>query len=274
MTRSYISGSRFFAFNIWDYNSIKAVMDAAKACGSNVILQTSSRIFEQMEQEMVRRFVSYYRDKTGVNAYLHLDHCRKLETLQRAVDQGWDSVMLDASHLSLADNIALTNQASEYAHARGVLLEAEVGQINGVEDGIENESELIARMSDIEQFLRSTDVDMFAAAIGTCHGLYKKRPQIHYDMIERIGELSDKPFVIHGGSGLTDNDFVRLLSYKNVKKINISTELKQAYRRGIKKAEEAGLLERDGFEAIAVEKMVYEEIKTVAEHKMGFLVRI
>ena len=260
-----------FAFNIWDCDSIQAVLDAAAMCNCEVILQTSSRIFEAMQQESIRYFVSYYSKKIGVNAFLHLDHCKSFGVIKHAVDMGWDSVMIDASSLPLEENIAMTNAVCNYAHQKGALVEAEVGEIHGVEEDIISEAAGVADITEISRFIRATDVDMFAAAIGTCHGIYKKKPNIHYDLIEQIERIVDKAFVIHGGSGLSDDDICTLLSYKNVRKINISTELKQAYRNGILQAEKMGALNGDGFEVTKVKKEIYTAIKAVAEHKMRLL---
>ena len=224
-----------------------------------------------MEQGLIREFVTSYSLRTGVKAYLHLDHCRKIDTVKLAVDSGWDSVMIDASHLSLDENIKLTNQVSVYAHAKGVLVEAEVGQIQGVEDDAVSDTDGIADIHDIERFLQGTNVDMIAAAVGTCHGLYRKTPDIRYELIKEVGILTDKPFVVHGGSGLSDANFEKLLSFTHVKKINISTELKQAYRNGIINAEKNGMLMRDGFDVMAVKREIYYAIKTTAAYKLRLL---
>lgn len=265
------NNKKYFAFNIWDQDSIKAVIAAGSNCSFDVILQTSSRIFEKMEPELIRAFVSSYSDKTQIKAYLHLDHCRDFEIIKMAIDCGWDSVMIDASNLPLKDNINITNCVCDYAHKKGVLVEAEVGQIQGVEDNISYDIEGIADIADIKEFLENTDIDTFAAAIGTSHGLYKKLPHIRYDLIEQIGEITKKPFVVHGGSGLNDLELMRLLSLTNVRKINISTELKQAYRTGILYAEKKGLLNFDGFDVSAVKKEIHNSIQSVAEHKLRLL---
>ncbi len=267
----FIHNKQYFAFNIWDQDSIKSVIDAAQKCSHDIILQTSSRIFEKMEWKLIREFVTDYSNRAGIKAYLHLDHCRDIELIKTAVDNKWDSVMIDASHLPLEENIAITNQVCDYAHPKGVLVESEVGQIQGVEDDIVSDKAGIADMEDIRRFLNNTNTDTFAAAIGTCHGLYKSTPNIRYDIIEQIGKITDKPFVVHGGSGLTDMDFKKLLSYGNVRKINISTELKQAYRMGILNAEEKGFLKSVGFDVSKVKDEIHHAIQKTAEHKLGLL---
>ena len=265
------NGKKYFAFNIWDIDSIQAVIDAAELCACDVILQTSGRIFEKMDLETIRSFSKYYSKRKGINAYLHLDHCSKMDVLRQAIDAGWDSVMIDASRLSLKENIAFTNQTCQYAHKKGVLVEAEVGLIYGVEDNISIDSEGIANMEDIKYFLEETDIDMFAAAIGTCHGLYKKKPLIHYNMIGQIGAFTEIPFVVHGGSGLGDEVLMKLLEYENVKKINISTELKQAYIQGIRNVENDKYLELNGFDPLLIKEKIYISLKSTVENKMKLL---
>lgn len=265
------NNKQYFAFNIWDQDSIKAVMDAAAEYSRDIILQTSSRIFEKMEHRLIREFVTSYGIKKGIKAYLHLDHCRNLNLIKTAIECKWDSVMIDASHLPLNENITLTNQVCNYAHVRGVLVEAEVGQIQGVEDDIASDTEGIADIEEIKEFLSNTDIDTFAAAIGTSHGLYKKSPHIRYDLIEEIGIITEKPFVVHGGSGLTDSDFINLFLLPNVRKINISTELKQAYRTGILNAKEKGLLNYNGFDVSAVKEEIHKSIQKTAEFKIRLL---
>lgn len=263
--------SRYFAFNIWDTDSIQAVMDAGEESKKDVILQTSSRVFAEMDKEAIRRYVDYYQSKKGIKAYLHLDHCRDIEIIKSAVEYGWDSVMIDASHLPLEENISLSNEVCGYAHSKGVIVEAEVGQIPGVEDDISGTAAGYAKIEDIKKFLENTPVDIFAASVGTCHGLYKEKPNIDHELIDEIAQYREIPFVIHGGSGLSESELKRLLTHKNVRKINISTELKQSYRRGILNASEKGLLSENGFEATAVKKEIYKEIKFTAKEKLRLL---
>ena len=173
--------------------------------------------------------------------------------------------------MGLEENIRLTNEICIYAHKKGVLVEAEVGPIPGVEDDIQNTENKTADSNDIRQFLAQTDIDLLAAAVGTCHGLYKEPPRIRHDLIEEIQRMTDKPFVIHGGSGLADEEIRKLLSHGNVKKINVSTELKQAYRAGILNAYKNGKLESCGFDVATVKQEIYSSLKQTAQHKMQLL---
>ena len=170
----YISKSsrQFFAFNIWSIESAKAVMDAAAQQKQHVILQTSEKAFEQIDKEEFAVYVRSYERKKGIKAYLHLDHCQKIDYINEAVECGWDSVMIDASDKTLEENIRITNNVVYLAKKKGVLVEAEVGQICRQEDGLSSIETGMAQIDDIEKFVRSTDIDMFAAAVGTCI-LYK-----------------------------------------------------------------------------------------------------
>lgn len=262
---------QYFAFNIWSMETAKAVMDAASKVHRDVILQTSVKAFEDLDKEEMRAFVTSYSQKKNICAYLHLDHCRRVDVIQKAVDLGWDSVMIDASDKPLAENIDLTNEVCAAVRGKDILVEAEVGQIGGTEEEISIREAGIAKMESVETFLQNTTVDMLAVAVGTSHGLYKGTPQLHYDLIERTGELSGVPIVIHGGTGLTEEMFTKLLSYKNIKKINISTDVKHAYRQGIEESIKKGYLNEKGFDPLKVVKAVHDSIENMAAGKLELL---
>ncbi len=272
MNRYIHSGSeQYFAFNIWNMETAKAVIDAASKVNTSVILQTSMRVFESLEKEELREFVTSYSRKKNICAYLHLDHCRQIEVIQKAVELGWDSVMIDASDKTLGENIRLTNEACAAVKGKGILVEAEIGQIGGIEDEISDREAGIARMEDIETFLQNTTIDMLAVAIGTSHGMYRGIPKLHYDLIEKTEHFSDIPLVIHGGTGLTKEMFLELLSYQNIKKINISTDVKLAYRRGIEKSIQNGYLKEKGFDLFNVEYVIHDSIESMAADRLALL---
>ena len=262
---------QYFAFNIWNIESAKAILDAASKVQQAVILQTSMKAFQQIDKEELRVFINDYQKKKNIRAYLHLDHCREIASIETAIACGWDSVMLDASSQSLEENIRLTNRVSAIARKQGVLVEAEIGQIKGVEDNIKVTEAGIANLSDIQKFIANTEIDMLAAAIGTSHGLYQGAPKIHYDLIEEISDFTEIPLVIHGGTGLSKETFQKLLSYKNIKKINISTEVKLAYREGIDKSIQKGYLEKDGFDPLKMVSQIHDSIEEMAIDKMKLL---
>ncbi len=269
----YISKSsrQYFAFNIWSIESAKAVMDAASQQKQNVILQTSMKAFERIDKEEFVVYVRSYEKKKGIKAYLHLDHCKKIDFINEAVECGWDSVMIDASDKTLEENIGITNEVVGLVKKKGILVEAEVGQICGQEDKSSLVEAGLAQIEDIEKFVRSTDIDMLAAAVGTVHGVYKGTPRINYDMISKIARITDIPFVVHGGTGLTDEMLLKLLSHYNVKKINISTDVKMAYRHGIEESIATGKLDKKGFNPLNINKAIHQSIQDMAIEKMRLL---
>ena len=271
---------QFFAFNIWGTESARAVMDAAAEVHRDVILQTSMSVFDRLEKEELRAFVSDYMKKLQIRAYLHLDHCKRIGDIQPAVDAGWDSVMLDGSDQPLEENIRLTNEVCRMVHDKGVLVEAEVGQTGRAEEagnnaGNNNERNEaaagIARLDEIETFIRYTDADMLAVAVGTAHGLYRRTPQIHYELLQQTLHMTDLPLVIHGGTGLSDEILCRLLSFQNVKKINISTDVRQAYRQGILRGFSMGYMDRYGFDPLKISGVIHDTIAGMAARRMELL---
>lgn len=264
---------QYFAFNIWSIESAKAVIDGAAALNSDVILQTSMKAYELLDKSELRAFVHSYADKMGIHAYLHLDHCKRLDFINEAINYGWDSVMIDASNLPLNENIRLTKIVCDNAKNSNVLVEAEVGQIAGQEDELSVTKEGIAKIEDVELFLENTCVNMLAVAIGTAHGLYKGVPRLHYDLIDKVVHLSNIPLVIHGGTGLTDETFSRLLSYRNIKKINISTDVKLSYRQGIEESIHSGYLLKENFDPLKINKKINDAIKDMTINKLKILRR-
>lgn len=270
--QSYLDNqSAVFAFNIWDINSARAVIDAAAKQKHNVVLQTSAGAFCWLPRRQLREFVTSYGKESGISVWLHLDHCRDMKMISQAVAAGWDSVMIDASDKPLEENIMVTNAVVEMAHSQNVLVEAEVGRVQGVEDHIEVRKEAIASKQEIERFLQETGIDMIAVAFGNAHGIYHGEPQLHYELVEYTGKISDIPFVVHGGSGLPDEDLKRLMAIHNVGKINISTDVKLAYRRGLLEAEKRKALDQEGFQAINVERYVHQAICELVESKLALL---
>lgn len=266
MSNRYIDNEKYFAFNVWSVESAIAVIAACQKAGRNALLQTSTKAFATIPQGEFCAFVKNYAKKAGIGAYIHLDHSKKESDIILAINSGWDSVMIDASDLELQENIRITNHICEIAHRKNVLVEAEVGHINGL-DGV-------ARYEDVVKFIDETNVDMLAVAAGTKHGFYNGKPQLDFALLERVNNYCDMPLVIHGGTGLSDEQFETLLSVSNVRKINISTDVKQSYREGLMKADVDGLLEKSGFDPIKVDKSVCSEIERMVISKLKLLEKV
>lgn len=215
------------AVNIFNYLTADAAVTAAKELGVNLIIQTSAATVEHFGAQCLYDIVDAARKDAGITVALHLDHCRDKELGKLCVDTGWDAVMMDFSQLPMEENIANTREIARYAHEHGVAIEGEIGVISGVEEEISSDREVSASYEDTMEFVRRSEIDAIAPAIGTAHGIYKGVPKINFDLVERLGK-EKTPIVIHGGSGLSAETFRRLIALGG-RKVNISTLVKNAY---------------------------------------------
>ena len=218
------------AFNIVNYLTAAAVIDEAQALQAPVILQTSQKTVIQIGAKRLACFVCPLAEAASIPVVLHLDHGSDPELAKECVDQGFTSVMIDMSRKPLEENIRICREIAEYAHGKNVSVEGEIGAFVGVEDHVcvkESEAAL-ADVQSASRFVRETGIDFLAPAIGTAHGLYKGEPKIEFDLFADLRKNIPVPMVIHGGTGLADDVFRRLIEM-GAAKINISTALKIAY---------------------------------------------
>lgn len=221
------------AFNILNELTARAVVDASVELRAPVILQTSTSTVKQIGVKNLIGFLRAIAENATIPVSVHLDHCKDLELAKACIDAGWPSIMIDSSHLPLGENIASTRSIVEYASARGVNVEGELGAIGGVEDDISvsDDDARLASVKDSITFTNETKIDLFAPAIGTAHGLYKGEPKLDFDRFVEIKKVVPQPLVVHGGTGLAPAVFKKLISL-GASKINISTALKGAYLGG------------------------------------------
>lgn len=218
------------AFNIFNHLSARAVISAAEELGLPVILQTSVVTVREFGTSSLGAMLRQLADEASVNVLIHLDHCQDVELAKACVDAGWDAVMYDGSRLSIEENIAGCREVVEYAHRKGVQVEGELGRIVGVEDAVKVSAE-DASLADLEEsirFVRESGIDAFAPAIGTAHGVYKGTPRINFDLVAQLKDAVSTPVVIHGGTGLSEETFRRLIRSGGAK-VNVSTAIKHAY---------------------------------------------
>lgn len=218
------------AFNILNELSAKAIVQAAAELKAPLILQTSVSTVKQIGARRLIGFLKNLAEIYPIPVCVHLDHCTDTDLAKQCIDLGWSSVMIDASRLPLEENIAVTKQIVHYAHRHNVTVEGELGAISGVEDNISvEESEAhLASVEDSIRFMRETQVDAFAPAVGTAHGLYHHEPHISFERFQEISAHASAPLVVHGGTGLSDDVFRRFIEL-GAAKINISTAIKHAY---------------------------------------------
>ncbi len=221
------------AFNIVDYNTALAVVRAAEELDAPVILQTSVKTVVYWGHGPLFSWLEQIAGDSRVPVVVHLDHCKEVEFCRQCIDAGWTSVMIDASSQPFERNLEMTRQVAEAAAPRGVSVEAELGEIHGVEEDVQV-SEQAAHLADpdrAEEFCGRVDLAAFAPAIGTAHGLYKGTPKIAFDLLDEIARRTGVPIALHGGTGLSDDVFKRCISL-GCAKVNISTQLKHAFVDG------------------------------------------
>ena len=207
--KAYAGGYAIGAFNVNNMEIIQGITEAAREGNSPLILQVSAGARKYAKPVYLRRLVEAAIEDTGLPMALHLDHGEDFEICKSCIDGGFTSVMIDGSKHSFEDNIALTRQVVEYAHAHGVVVEGELGRLAGIEDDV-NVSAADSSYTDpdqVQEFVQATGVDSLAIAIGTSHGAYKfkpgTKPQLRFDILEEVSRrLPGFPIVLHGASSV------------------------------------------------------------------------
>lgn len=216
------------AFNPVDYASMKAMVKAAEELNAPVIIQTSAKTINYYGHAALAGWMKEIAGDSPVPVVLHLDHGKDLEMIETCVDMGWTSVMIDWSDKPFETNLDASRKVVEMASAKNVGVEAEIGQIHGVEDDMVVTETYLTDPSEAEKFCRELDLAAFAAAIGTAHGYYKGEPNVAFDLIAEINRRTRTPMALHGGTGLSDEIIQRCIAL-GCAKINISTNLKHVF---------------------------------------------
>jgi fructose-bisphosphate aldolase class II len=259
--KSIKEGFAIGAFNVNNMEIIQAIVDAAAKENSPVILQASSSAIKYARPNYLKKMVEAAVEETNIPIALHLDHGADFEACKACIDAGFTSVMIDGSKYDFEENIAITKKVVDYAHERGVVVEAELGKLAGVEDEV-NVSDSDAMYTDpiqAKEFVERTGCDSLAIAIGTSHGAYKFKGEakLRFDILAKIKELiPNTPIVLHGAStvipelvdmcnehggnipgakGVPD-EILNEASKSGVSKINVDTDLRLAMTGAIRKA--------------------------------------
>ena len=211
--KAYEGGDAIGACNGNNMEIVQGITEAAAEEKAPIILQVSAGARKYAKHIYLTKLVEAAVADTGLPIALHLDHGADFEICKSCIDGGFTSVMIDGSHHDYEDNVALTKKVVEYAHAHGVVVEAELGQLAGIEDDV-NVSAEDAHFTDpaqVEDFVTRTGVDSLAIAIGTSHGAYKfkpgQKPQLRFDILEEVGKrLPGFPIVLHGASSVIQAD--------------------------------------------------------------------
>lgn len=222
------------AFNVENMEMVKAVITAAEELHAPVMLQTTPSTVKYGTLETYFGIVAAEAGKASVPVCLHLDHGSSFELAVQAIKAGYTSVMIDGSHESFEDNIAVSKKVVDVAKACGIPVEAELGKVGGKEDDLEAEADTNTDPAEAKEFAERTGVSSLAIAIGTAHGFYAGTPVLDKERVSEIRKVVSVPLVLHGASGLSDED-VRECVQRGMCKVNFATELRVAYTDAGKK---------------------------------------
>jgi len=205
--KAYANGYAIGAFNVNNMEIVQGITEAAAEENAPLILQVSAGARKYAKHIYLMKLVEAAVEDTGLPIALHLDHGPDFETCKSCIDGGFTSVMIDGSSWPFEENIEITKKVVEYAHARGVVVEGELGQLAGIEDDVQVENHSFTDPSQVQEFVEKTGVDSLAIAIGTSHGAFKfkpgQKPQLRFDILEEVAErLPGFPIVLHGASSV------------------------------------------------------------------------
>ena len=260
--KAYEGGYAIGAFNVNNMEIVQAITEAAGELNSPVILQVSAGARKYANPTYLKKLVeAAVIENPNIPIALHLDHGADFEICKACIDSGFTSVMIDGSHHSFEENIELTKKVVEYAHARGVVVEAELGRLAGIEDdvNVSAEDSSYTQPSEVQEFVERTGVDSLAIAIGTSHGAFKfkpgQKPQLRFDILDEITKrIPNFPIVLHGASSVSQEyvkiiqenggnladaigipeDMLRQAARSAVCKINIDSDLRLALTAGVR----------------------------------------
>ena len=260
--KAYEGNYAIGAFNVNNMEIVQGITEAAQELNAPVVLQVSAGARKYANATYLRKLVEAAVAETNIPIALHLDHGADFEICKSCIDGGFTSVMIDGSHHSFEDNIAITKKVVEYAHSKGVTVEGELGQLAGVEDDVNVSAEdaSYTQPEQVEEFVSKTGVDSLAIAIGTSHGAFKfkpgQKPVLRFDILEEITKLLPGfPIVLHGASSVPQNflaeinqyggkmddaigipeEMLRQAAKSAVCKINIDSDIRMAMTAAIRK---------------------------------------
>ncbi len=290
---AYNGGYAIGAFNVNNMEIIQGIVEAGKKLNAPLILQVSKGARAYANHTYLVKLVEAAVEETGLPIALHLDHGPDFETCKSCIDGGFTSVMIDGSHLPYEENVALTKKVVDYAHAHGVTVEGELGQLAGVEDDVQvsDEDASYTKPEQVYDFVTRTGVDSLAIAIGTSHGAYKfkpgQKPQLRFDILEEVSnKLPGFPIVLHGASSVIPEfveeinkyggsmpdaigipeEMLRQAATMAVCKINIDSDLRLAMTAAIRKY----MAENPShFDPRQYLKPAREAIEGMVEHKIN-----
>lgn len=233
--RNYAVGS----FSVANMEMVLGVIKAAEETSSPIILQIAEVRLNHSPLALIGPLMVAAAEEASVPVAVHLDHGKTPCCIEQVLDIGFTSVMFDGSHLPVEDNIEITKGIVEIAKEYGAAVEAEIGCVGGSEDGSEDIAINCTSPEQAKRFAEETGVDALAIAIGNAHGNYKETPHLRFDILEKVHSLVSVPLVLHGGTGISPDDFIRC-HQNGIKKINIATATFDSVERSVRESYESG----------------------------------
>lgn len=227
------------SFSVANMEMVLGVIKAAEELNAPIILQIAEVRLRQSPLEIIGPLMVAAAKNSKVPVAVHFDHGKTIEKITQALDIGFTSVMFDGSHLPLDENIEFTKKIIEIARKYDASVEAEIGCVGGSEDGSEDIAINCTKPEDAVKFENETGVDALAIAIGNAHGNYKSTPKLRFDILSEVEQKTHTPLVLHGGTGISPDDFVRC-SKTGIKKINIATATFDRVEQCVRSAYESG----------------------------------
>ncbi|MDG3086225.1 class II fructose-bisphosphate aldolase [Vibrio hannami] len=217
-------------FNINDIYDVRAMVLAANELNLPVMAMTYPPVAELNSTYLCRKIIDGFEKEANNKIYLHLDHSTSVDLCKQAIDDGYDSVMIDGSQHDLKTNIQMTREVVEYARSAGVTVEAEIGKIMGRDVVVKSEDDYLASVADVVALCEEAGPDIVAVGIGTAHGFTPTTPKIHFERLKQIYDAVPNPLVLHGGTGIPDEDIQKAITM-GIAKINIGTIVHTTYMR-------------------------------------------
>lgn len=266
--QAWENGYAIGAFTAHNLETFKAVLLAAEEEQSPIMIQIGQKAINEMGMKPLRNAIDSLIEHHGITVPIcvHLDHSRKFEQCMEAATCNFQSLMFDGSALPFEENIRITKAVVEVAHALGLGAEGEIGKIGGTEDDItvDEKDAMITTVEEALDFSERTGVDYLAVSIGTAHGVYKTTPELKFERLSEIKQAVKKPIVLHGGSGVPD-DQVKEAVKRGVAKINVDTELRQGFIAGVQSHWDK---QRDDVILADVMNTGIASMKEVVQHKI------
>ncbi|OKL45821.1 class II fructose-bisphosphate aldolase [Pseudovibrio exalbescens] len=232
--RAWEGGYAIGAFSAHNAETIRGILRAAEQEQAPIMIQIGQKVINTLGLYEMKAMVDTFMRDITVPVCIHLDHSRKFEQTMEAARAGFQSLMFDGSGYEFEENVRITKAVADVAHALGVGCEGEIGKIGGTEDDItvDEADAMITSVEEAQEFATRTTVDYLAISVGTAHGVYKSEPKLAFERIQEIRDIVKKPLVLHGGSGVPDEQVMKAVGL-GVAKVNVDTELRQAFTYGV-----------------------------------------